>query len=197
MTQPVVNESHIRWREPINIHFGFSGITSGEAIILAKNRLAVQFPELDRPNQCVYVVRLRGDVAVAYGEDKFSPVVYIGEGNASVRLKTHTEWFSELLVAIPNAAIEVRVADCVRQKDTNLCEYVEADLIEMFIQEYSCLPWFNKQRETTHKDRRTYSEDVLRTFRQRLGKGQGSKFRWAIRPIPNNSQYESYQTGWY
>lgn len=197
MTARLVTTQHVRWRDPIYIRFGFSGITSEEAALLAQNRLRLQFPDLDRPSQCVYVVRLSGEVAVAYGADAFSPVVYIGEGNAASRLKRHTEWFSELLVAIPNAEVEVRVADCVRTGDTELCQYVEADLIEMFIAEYACLPWFNKQRETSHKGRRGYTPEVLTAFRQRIGKVQGSRFRWAIRPTPINSQYSAYETGWY
>lgn len=197
MPQATVTATHIRWRDPIAIRFGFSGITNDEAISLAKNRLTDQFPDLDKPHQCVYVVRLRGEVAISYGADAYSPVVYIGEGNAANRLKGHAEWFAGLLMAIPNAEIEVRVADCVRQMDKNLCQFVEADLLRMFVNEYSCLPWFNRQLEPKHEGKRLYSKEVQTAFRQRIGKVQGARFRWAIRPTPNNSQYLPYRTGWY
>lgn len=141
-----VTKKHIRWRPPITIKFGFSGITPDESIGLARKRLKEQFPTLDKPSQCVYVVRLKGPVAVDYGDD-FSPVIYIGEGNAATRLHNHANWIAELLIAVPNAEIEVRVADCVRKNDTKLCQYVESDLIALFVHKYQCLPWFNRQKE--------------------------------------------------
>lgn len=190
-----VDKSHIRWRDPISIRFGFSGITAQESIMLVKGRLKEQFPDLDKPEQCVYVVRLKGDVAIDYRDD-FSPVIYVGEGNAAIRLHNHAHWIAELLVAVPNAEIEVRVADCVRKNDTKLCQYVEADLIALFIEKYRCLPWFNKQRETKHEGKRNYTEGVLKDFSQRIGKVQGSNFIWAIRPTHNNKQSDPYFSGW-
>lgn len=191
-----VTTQHIRWREPIVVRFGFSGINSEEAAILVRSRLRTQFPNLDRPSQCVYVVRLKGGVAIAYGGD-FSPTIYIGEGNAAARLHGHADWIAELLIAVPNTEIEVRVADCVRTNDTKLCQYVEADLIAEFISKYSCLPWFNRQRETKHEGKRDYSPEVRTDFNQRIGKVQGSRYIWAIRPTANNSQYAPYARGQY
>lgn len=190
-----VTNSHIRWREPITIKFGFSGITPEESIILVRSRLKEQFPALDKPSQCVYVVRLKGDVAIDYHND-FSPVIYIGEGNAATRLHNHANWIAELLVAVPNAQIEVRVADCVRKNDTKLCQYVEADLISLFIEKHNCLPWFNRQRESKHENKRSYTNDVSHEFGKKIGKVQGSNYIWAIRPTHNNTQSEPYTAGW-
>ena len=83
------------------------------------------------------------------------PTIYIGEGNAAARLHSHANWIAELLAAVPYAEIEVRVADCVRANDTKLCQYVEADLIALFIEKYKYLPWFNRQRrdETRMQER--------------------------------------------
>ena len=192
----IVTTQHIRWREPISVIFGFTGIDVAEAATLVRSRLTSQFPELDKPSQCVYVVRLRGDVAIAYG-DEFSPVIYIGEGNAATRLYSHARWIAQLLVAVPNAEIEVRVADCVRTNDTNLCQYVEADLLAAFIKKYKCLPWFNRQQEKKHAGKREYAHAVSVEFNQRIGKVQGTKYLWAIRPTSNNEQYDQYVTGWY
>jgi hypothetical protein len=192
----LVTTRHIRWREPITVTFGFTGIDRDEATTLVQSRFANQFPTLDKPKQCVYVVRLRGDVAIAYGKE-FSPVIYIGEGNAAGRLRSHARWISELLVAVPNAEVEIRVADCVRKNDPDLCQYVEADLIAAFVAKYKCLPWFNRQREKKYVGGREYENDVLTDFNQRIGKVQGSRYLWAIRPTNNNEQYEPYETGWY
>ena len=97
----LVTPQHVRWRDPISVTFGFTGISPSEAVTLVRSRLRAQFPDLDKPTQCVYVVRLRGDVAIVYG-DEFSPVIYIGEGNAAGRLYGHAEWIAQLLVAVPN-----------------------------------------------------------------------------------------------
>ncbi len=191
-----VTTQHIRWRSPISVRFGFTGITTDEAITLVRARLRSQFPDLSKPSQCVYVIRLKGDVAISYGAD-FSPTIYIGEGNAASRLYGHANWIAELLVAVPNAEIEIRVADCVRTNDTKLCQYVEADLISMFIERYKCLPWFNRQRESKHEGKRTYDKEVLLEFNQRIGRVQGSRYLWAIRPTDINDQYSSYAVGWY
>jgi hypothetical protein len=151
---------------------------------------------LDKPGQCVYVVRLTGTVAIAYSHE-FSPVIYIGEGNAATRLYSHASWIAELLIAVPNAEIEVRVADCVRTNDTKLCQCVEADLLMSFIDKYNCLPWFNRQRETKFSGKREYQKDVLDDFMKRIGKVQGSRYLWAIRPTSNNEHYDHYSTGNY
>jgi hypothetical protein len=192
----IVTRQHIRWRDPISVSFGFTGIDAKEAVILVRSRLRAQFPDLDRPSQCVYVVRLKGDVAIAYGDD-FSPTIYIGEGNAASRLHEHANWIAELLVAVPNAKIEMRVADCVRTGDTKLCQYVEADLIAAFVDKYKCLPWFNRQREMRHEKKREYEPDVWIEFNKRIGKVRGSRYIWAIRPTNNNSQYVPYSSGAY
>lgn len=191
-----VTSTHIRWRDPITVTFGFTGITSEEALTLVRSRLSLQFPDMKNPGQCVYVVRLKGDVAIAYGDD-FSPAIYIGEGNAAKRLYSHANWIAELLLAVPNATIEVRIADCVRQNDTRLCQCVEADLIALFVKKYKCLPWFNQIREMKHLGKRTYEDDVITEFTQRIGRVQGSRYLWAIRPTDNNNQYSSYTKGWY
>ena len=191
----IITNKHIRWRDPaITVRFGFTGLTVPESISLARSRLREQFPSLDRPNQCVYVVRLKGPVAIDYGND-FSPVIYIGEGNAAQRLHGHANWIAELLVAVPNVEVEVRVADCVRAGDPSLCQYVEADLIELFFGKYGCLPWFNRQRERKFLGKRHYNADEITEFSKRVGKVSGSNYLWAIRPTHNNSQYPAYVAG--
>ena len=189
-----VRTSHIRWREPITIKFGFTGIDAAEAALLVRKRFKEDFPDLDRPGQCVYVVRLKGSVAVAY-KSNFTPAIYIGAGNAASRLYNHANWIAELLVAVPNADIEVRVADCVRKNDVDLYRYVEADLIAAFIDKFECLPWFNRQRERSYEGQREYDAEVLKDFRARIGRVKGSKYLWAIQPTSNNAQYDHYKAG--
>ncbi|HWN69705.1 MAG TPA: hypothetical protein VNM90_18815, partial [Haliangium sp.] len=55
-----------------------------------------------------------GMTSVAYRET-FSPVIYIGRGNAFDRLYGHTEWLASLLVAVPQLAVEVRIVEAARK----------------------------------------------------------------------------------
>jgi hypothetical protein len=132
-------------------------------------------------------MRLRGAVAVAYGE-KFSPVIYIGEGNASNRLHGHAPWLARLLLSVPNITIEIHVAEVRRQNHTSLCEYVEADMIRWFFDAHKFLPWFNQQRERSKEGKYDYEPDVKRQLQALLGVGSGNAFLWAIRPTHNNTE---------
>ncbi len=60
-----------------------------------------------------------GMTSVAYRET-FSPVIYIGRGNAFDRLYGHTEWLASLLVAVPQLAVEVRIVDAARKNKPTL-----------------------------------------------------------------------------
>jgi hypothetical protein len=70
-------------------------------------------------------MRLRSSIKGAYGGE-FSPVIYVDEEKAAMQLYSHARWIALSVVAVSNAEIKVRVADCVRTNDTNLCQHVEA-----------------------------------------------------------------------
>jgi len=87
---------------------------------------------------------------------------------------------------VPNLEVEVHVAEVKRQNNTDLCEYVEADMIRWFWEEYDCLPWFNQQRERSKEEHYEYTDDAERKLRALIGVGSGNAFIWAIRPTHNN-----------
>lgn len=188
-----IKNNDIRWFAPIRLKFGFTGVPEIRARDIVRDTLKANWPSVAHPKQCVYVVRLSGGVAVAYGE-KWSPVIYIGEGSAYDRLYGHANWISQLLLAVPNVQVDVHVAECVRRNNTYLCEYVEADLIEWFLDAYACLPWFNRQREAS-KAGSEYDLDAAKEMRKRILAGAGNRFLWAIRPIDQNPTYEHYKAG--
>ena len=189
-----IKRSEIRWVDPVQIKFGFTGLASDYAVPIIREMLKDQWPEIRRPSQCVYVVRLRGEVAVSYGE-RHSPVIYIGEGNAYGRIYSHVNWISSLLVSVPNMEIEVQIAEIARRNHTSLCEYIEADMIRWFHEDIGALPWFNRQRERSKEKAHSYEHEAESSLRRRLGVGSGSSFLWAIRPTQINDQYAPYGKG--
>ena len=186
-----IKKSEIKWSDPIRVKFGFSGLTPNYAVPIIRKLMHDQWPEIRRPKQCVYVIRLRGKVAVAYG-NSYSPVIYIGEGLAYDRLYNHVNWISSLLVSVPNTEIEVHVAQVARKNHNKLYRYIEADMIKWFIDDFGTLPWFNRQREKSKENLYDYDNDAEQELRRHLGIGAGNNFLWAIKPTHNNIQFESY-----
>lgn len=105
----MIKDKEIEWKGAVRIQFGFTGLSERQAIPIIRRLLSDQWPVVRRPRQCAYVIRLRGEVAVAYG-GRQSPVIYIGEGNAFHRLYNHARWISNLLLNVPRAEIEVHIA---------------------------------------------------------------------------------------
>ena len=184
----IVTPKNITWHDPIVLEFGFTGLEEVDAISVVRREIRDQFSETVKYfEQCLYVVKLRGDVAVTYGTE-FSPVIYIGEGNAKARLNGHAQWIARLLLSVPSLRIAVHVAEIKRRNKTDLCEFVEADLIHWFCQKYNLLPWFNRQRERSKEGRYNYDSDAEKAFRDVISVGSGSSFLWAIRPTHNNNE---------
>ena len=189
-----IKSTEITWSDPVRVRFGFTGLTAEYAIPIIRQIMQDQWPQIRRPSQCVYVIRLCGQVAVAYGE-RHSPVIYIGEGSAYDRLYSHANWISPLLVSVPNIEIEIRVAEVARKNHTSLYQFIEADMIKWFFGDFGMLPWFNRQRERSKEDRYSYEVDAEKKLRQHLGIGSGNTFLWAIRPTHTNDQSGAYDKG--
>lgn len=190
----LIKESEITWAEPVRIHFGFTGITAEYAVPIMRNIMQKDWPPIRRPSQCVYIIRLTGEVAVAYG-DEHSPVIYIGEGNAYVRLYDHIKWLAALLVSVPQMGIEVRIAEVARRNHDTLYQHIEADLLYWFSEAYGTLPWFNRQRERSKEAQYDYERATRNALRRQLGVDSKEKYLWAIRPTHHNDQFEPYGKG--
>lgn len=145
-TPAPIKSSEISWSNSISIDFGFTGLSKDQAIPIIRKIIQDKWPVLRRKKQCVYIIRLSGNVAVSYGE-KHSPVIYIGEGDAYSRLYNHVDWLASLLVSVPNLTVSVHIAEIARKNHSSLYQYIEADMIYWFAREYGMLPWFNRQRE--------------------------------------------------
>ena len=183
-----IKPNNVTWHPSIALRFGFTGLPEEDATGVVRRIIRDEFsPTLAYTDQCLYVMRLRGPVAIGYGE-RFSPVLYIGEGNAQTRLNGHAPWLARLLLSVPNIAIDIHVAEVRRQNHTSLCEYVEADMIRWFYDEYSYLPWFNQQRERSKEGHYEYEPEVRTKLSSLIGIGSGNAFLWAIRPTHNNAE---------
>lgn len=189
-----IKASEIVWAEPVRIHFGFTGLTAERALPIMRSILQETWPKIRRPKQCVYVIRLTGEVAVDY-KGRFSPVIYVGKGNAYSRLYKHTNWLASLVSSIPQTAIAIHIAEVARRGHSTLYENIEADMLRWFAEDYKSVPWFNRRRESSKESRYEYTTDAQRTLRSHLGVGGGNSFLWAIRPTHNNDQHEPYDKG--
>lgn len=186
--------SEITFLDPVTIDFGFSGLNAQYARSIMRSIIGDKWPQNRRPAQCVYVIRLIGDVAAAYPKD-FSPVIYVGEGNAYSRLYDHTNWLVPLVLSVPKVGVEVRIVEIARRNNLTLYRYIEADLLRWFCEDYGALPWFNRQHERTKEDVHDYESDAKGELRKLIGVGSGKRFLWAIQPTKNNGLHEPYQKG--
>lgn len=190
-----VKRSEIKWAAPINIRFEFSGLDENHALLIMKDLLKKKWPALNRPNKCVYIVRLAGDFSVQYPRD-FSPVIYIGEGEAHSRLRSHaSNWLVDLACAIQGIGVDIRVAEVARKNSMNFYQYVEADILDKFQRVYGALPWFNKQCETSKIGYYPWDEGATQDLNKNLGIGSGNKFIWAIQPTKNNRYINEFNKG--
>ena len=193
MPAPITSQN-VEWHDPIILEFGFTGLEEIDAVSVVRREIREQFSsDLKRIQQCIYVVKLQGTVAVAYGKE-FSPVVYVGEGNAMSRLHGHAKWIARLLLSVPNLRVAIHVAEVRRKNFTDLRKYVEADMISWFAQKYGVLPWFNRQRERSKEDVYEYADDIERELRNMIAVGSGTSFQWAIRPTHNNEAWPRYES---
>lgn len=190
----LIKESEITWAEPVRIHFGFTGIAAEYAIPIMRAIMQKEWPQIRRPSQCVYIIRLTGEVAVAYN-DAHSPVIYIGEGNAYDRLYDHIKWLAPLVVSVPQMGIEVRIADVARRNNDTLYQYIEADLLRWFFEKYGTLSWFNRQRERSKEAQYDYERTAKNSLRRQLDVDSKENHLWAIRPTPENERFEPYDKG--
>lgn len=190
----IIKASEITWLDPVRIDFGFSGLSENYAKAIMRDIIREEWPENRRPQQCVYVIRLTGVVAVAYPY-RFSPVVYIGEGTAYNRLYGHAEWLAPLVLSVPQMGLEIHIAEVARRNHAELYRHVEADLIQWFQDEYGALPWFNSVRERKMEGHYDYDDDAIAELRQHFGVGRGNKFLWAIQPTHNNDLHDVFTKG--
>lgn len=190
----IVKLSELSVHDPVDVSFGFSGLSEKHAQAIIRDMIGDGWPAQGRPEQSVYSIRLVGDVAVNYPAG-FSPVIYVGEGNAYSRLYGHTNWLVPLLLSVPMLSIQVRIIEAARRNNTELYKHIEADLLRWFSDRYGALPWFNRQWEGSHEGAYLYEDEARKELNKMIGVGSGNTYLWAIQPTENNAQHEPYAKG--
>lgn len=154
-----------------------------------------RMPELRRPGQSVYVVRVVGPYVIDYPK-RASPTVYIGEGKAEGRLVTHAgNWIADLLRDLPECELEIALLEPALPNRTDFYRCVEGDLLAMFKSRFGCLPLCNSQSEKVTAEQYEYTTDAKKHLRSLIDVGKGNKPRWSVRPRRGNAFYNDYYTG--
>jgi hypothetical protein len=150
-----------------------------------RSNLKQQLVDISAPmtliDRAVYVIRFKPPFAISY-PDKYTPVLYIGEGDLINRLLAHREWTKRLLGLGYNFPLEV--AFCCPRVKGNICAYqvFEAHLLKVFYERYGSLPLKNSIHENMAYDHQ-YDKIATSTV---LGPGKGTRRTWSIQPLASN-----------
>lgn len=137
-------------------------------------------------DRAVYVIRVCRPFAFNYG-DRYSPVAYIGKGQAQKRITSHLKtWIPHLSAKIPDLRIKIFYCEPRARRVGTICEGVEADLIANFIQHYGRRPLRNRNTPSDPHER-IYSSSELHV----LHPGKGKGFHWALSPLPSSHFYRA------
>ncbi|WP_123876529.1 hypothetical protein [Fuscovulum blasticum] len=138
----------------------------------------------------IYVIRTTKPFAISY-EKKASPVLYIGEGNFSERLRSHIKnWIYPLARDLPNLTVEIYFAEIRVKNNPTAHRDVEADLIWEFSDRFGSVPLMNRQFEY-HDRYHSYERGFFKPIQSERGKG----YLWAMRPLISNMAYPASLKG--
>ncbi len=193
------SEAEISWTDPIQLNFVEALTEEGRLLRKLRKQLRDALAEQgfapDDLRRCVYIVRMRGPVLVAYPRGN-SPVLYVGRGDAPGRLANHLgRWLHAVHKFGSGVDVELRICVPRRRGRRDFFKCVEGDLIHWFQQRYGSIPFFNSRREQLWEGRVSYFPTSKRELRQALSVGSGNRPQWAIRPLPANPRYEVFHKG--
>lgn len=151
-------------------------------------KLKTQGIALDQLDRAVYIIRTTGKFAIDYLK-KYSPVLYIGEGDLKQRLTQHKNWLKELSDLVGDFPIEIVIAIPRARNNSNIYKDMEADLLHKFKEIHGLAPFMNKQMEY-HGHCHNY--EPKNEFTKPLQVGHGKRIPWAISPLPSNKHYSDY-----
>jgi len=188
----------ITWAEPIVLDFA-SALQEAKLLSALRKQLRNKIADLGSPgdlDRCVYVVRMKGPVVVAYPNGD-SPVLYVGRGDAPKRLAAHLKnWPHDVHRFGDSVGVELRICIPRWPNRTEFFKNVEADLIAWFQEDYGAIPFFNSRLETSYSEVIDYLPTHKKDLKRALGVGSGNKPEWAIRPLRSNKSHAVYEKGW-
>lgn len=167
-----------------SIHFQAAGVSSWRVLkqqVADLNEKPTLFSD-----RAVYVIRISRPFAFDYA-GRYSPVAYIGKGQAQLRLTSHLKsWIPLLAAKIPDLGIRIYFCEPKVRRLGTICEGVEADLIDTFKKHYGRPPLQNRNTPSW-PNKRIYSRNQLHV----LHPGKGKGFHWALRPLPSSQFYRA------
>jgi hypothetical protein len=136
-------------------------------------------------NRAVYVFRISRPFAFLYENGLYSPVAYIGKGQAQQRIAAHVKtWVPQLSRKIPDLKIQIYFCEPRAPRVGRNCEGVEADLIQEFVAVYGKRPLRNRNTPSDKHDR-SYDAHDLRVLHAMKGGG----YHWGLTPLPSSHFY--------
>ncbi|MNS36129.1 hypothetical protein D3C72_683150 [compost metagenome] len=171
---------NLKWE---SVEFAAADVSGWNAFKRAVD--VTQYPNL-LSDRAVYVIRICRPFAFSYDKGH-SPVAYIGKGQAQARITSHLKsWIPHLSKTIPGLRIKIYFCEPKVPRSGTICEGVEADLIQRFLDRYGERPLRNRNTPTK-AGARVYAQSQLHI----LHPGKGSRFQWAIRPLPASHFYRA------
>ncbi|RQO82355.1 hypothetical protein [Acidovorax sp. FJL06] len=132
-------------------------------------------------DRAVYVIRMRPPFAINYPK-RYTPVLYIGEGDLLSRLLSHRKWAIRMQEMGFRFPLEVAIC-CPRVRNSpDAYRVFEAHLLNVFYERYGSLPLKNSIHEYKAYDHQ-YERIATNIV---LGPGSGNRHLWAIQPLPSN-----------
>ncbi len=103
--------------------------------------------KMERLKKSVYVIRLNGKFCIRYPKGDPSPVIYIGRGDFSTRVRHHRRfWLGELEDLVGDFCFDIRIATPRVQNSPDAYKDCEAYMIRTFGDQFGSLPLWNKKK---------------------------------------------------
>jgi hypothetical protein len=140
---------------------------------------------LFKVNKGVYVITLSGNICIQY-PNKESQVVYIARGKIRSRIKIHlTNWVTHFSESLHDIKFQIWMTQIKIPGAPNAFKDVEADLIEIFEEEYGDIPIQNSKGGNYHNKDHNYNAE----WKSPLKVDPSINSGWCIKPMPDNEWF--------
>ncbi len=140
---------------------------------------------LSKVDKGVYVIKLSGNICIQY-PNKESQIIYIGRGKVRNRIKTHlTNRVTHFSESLHDIKFQIWMTEIKVPGSPNAFKDVEADLIEVFEEEYGDLPIQNSKGGNYHNKDHNYNAEWKMPLRADPYINNG----WCIKPMSDNEWF--------
>ena len=137
----------------------------------------------------VYVIKLSGSICIHY-PNKESQVIYIGRGKIRNRIKIHlTNWVTHFSESLHDIKFQIWMTEIKVPGSPNAFKDVEANLLEIFEEEYGDLPIQNSKGGNYHNKDHNYNAEWKIPLKNDPSINSG----WCITPMPDNEWFSEIE----